>query len=132
MYLQEIAKKILLDSLLHCQQSQGLQLHARVLMTYHLNTICSCSAGKDLGDIWRNSKSFTAMKIIDAIIKNPTKSRKEHLLQCFEAEGYCPDGNLPNNTTNYSNSISPATFGSVNKGLLRSFAIATLRLSPIC
>ena len=27
------------------------------------------------------------MKIIDAIIKNPKESRKEHLLQCFEAEG---------------------------------------------
>jgi hypothetical protein len=24
---------------------------------------------------------------------------------------YCPDGNLPNNTTNYSNTTSLATFG---------------------
>jgi hypothetical protein len=40
-----------------------------------------------LGDIWRNYKSFTDMKLIDAIIKNPKESRKEYLLQCFEAEG---------------------------------------------
>ena len=56
-------------------------------MTNHLHTICSCRASKDLGDIWRNCKSFTAMKLIDAIIKNPKKSRKEHLLQYFETEG---------------------------------------------
>jgi len=27
------------------------------------------------------------MKLIDAIIRNSKKSRKEHLLQCFKAEG---------------------------------------------
>ena len=44
------------------------------------HTICSYTTGKDLGDIWRNCKSFTALKLIDAIIKNPKESRKEHLL----------------------------------------------------
>ena len=90
-FTRDCYKKILLDSLRHCQQSQGLQLHAWAPMaigvTNHLHTICSCRAGRDLGDIWRNSKSFTAMKIIDAIIKNPKESRKVHLLQCFETEG---------------------------------------------
>ena len=90
-FTRDCYKKILLDTLRHCQQSQGLQLHAwapiAIGVTNHLHTICSCKTGKDFGDIWRNSKSFTPIKIIDAIIKNPKESRKEHLLQCFEAEG---------------------------------------------
>ena len=72
-FTRDCYKKILLDTLRHCQQSQGLQLHAwapiAIGVTNHLHTICSCKTGKDFGDIWRNSKSFTAMKIIDAIIK---------------------------------------------------------------
>jgi REP element-mobilizing transposase RayT len=93
-FTRDCYKTILLDSIRYCQQNQGLQIHAWVLMTNHLHTICSCATGKDLGDIWRNSKSFTAMKIIDAIIKHPKESRKEHLLQCFETEGKKSSSNL--------------------------------------
>jgi hypothetical protein len=32
-------------------------------------------------------KSFTAMKLIDAVINNPKESRREYLLNLFEAEG---------------------------------------------
>ncbi|MEO6232921.1 MAG: hypothetical protein ABIP10_22505 [Ferruginibacter sp.] len=35
-------KAILIDSIRHCQQKQGLVIHAWVLMTNHLHTICSC------------------------------------------------------------------------------------------
>ena len=47
-FTREIYKKILLDSIRHCQQSQGLKIHAWVLMTNHLHTICSCKEGHDL------------------------------------------------------------------------------------
>jgi hypothetical protein len=53
----------------------------------HLHTTGSFKDGKDPGHVWRNIKSFTAMKIIDAIIKNPKESRKEHLLQTFIDKG---------------------------------------------
>lgn len=86
-FTRDLYKSILLDSIRHCQASQGLVIHAWVLMTNHLHTICSCKEGKDLGQIWRNIKSFTAMKIIDAIINNPKESRKEYLLNTFEKEG---------------------------------------------
>ena len=78
-FTREIYKTILLDSIRHCQQSQGLKIHAWVLMTNHLHTICSCKEGHDLGLIWRNIKSFTAMKLIDAVINNSKESRKEYL-----------------------------------------------------
>jgi REP element-mobilizing transposase RayT len=86
-FTREMYKTILIDSIRHCQQNQGLQLHAWVLMTNHLHTICSCKEGKDLGLIWRNIKSFTAMKLIDAIINNSKESRKEYLLHTFVTEG---------------------------------------------
>jgi len=56
-------------------------------MTNHLHTICSCKEGQDLGLIWRNIKSFTAMKLIDAVINNSKESRKEYLLHTFATEG---------------------------------------------
>ena len=86
-FTREMYKTILLDCIRYCQLNQGLKLHAWVLMTNHLRTICSCTEGKDLGLIWQNIKSFTAIRIIDAIIKNPKESRKEHLLHTFSAAG---------------------------------------------
>jgi len=86
-FTREIYKTILLDSIRHCQINQGLILHGWVLMTNHLHTIFSFKEGKDPGQVWRNIKSFTAMKIIDAKIKNSKESRKEHLLHTFEEAG---------------------------------------------
>ncbi len=40
-----------------------------------------------MGLIWRNIKSFTAMKLIDAIINHSKESRKEYLLHTFATEG---------------------------------------------
>ena len=87
LFTRELYKTILLDSIRHCQLNQGLTIHAWVLMTNHLHTICSCKEGKELSQIWRNIKSYTAMKLIDSIITNPTESRKEHLLHTFEVAG---------------------------------------------
>ena len=57
------------------------------LMTNHLHMICSCKQGNDIALVLRNIKSFTAMKLIDAIIKNPKKSRGKNILNLFVAEG---------------------------------------------
>ena len=92
-FTREMYKTILLDSIRHCQQNQGLVIHAWVLMTNHLHTICSCKEGKDLGLIWRNIKSFTAMKIIDAIVNNAGESRKKEWLHIFEEAGEKNSGN---------------------------------------
>jgi len=82
-FTREIYKKILLDSIRHYQQSQGLKIHAWVLMTNHLHTICSCKEGYDLGLIWRNIKSVTAMKLIYAVINNSKESKKRILAAYF-------------------------------------------------
>jgi len=40
-----------------------------------------------LGMVIKNIKSFTAMKLIDAVINNPQESRKEWMLDLFEKNG---------------------------------------------
>ena len=86
-FTRDIYRDILLDSIRFCQLNQGLLLHAWVLMTNHLHMICSFKPGNDAGLILKNMKSFTAMKLLDAIIKNPKESRKESMLNIFETAG---------------------------------------------
>jgi len=42
---------------------------------------------KSLDKFGKSIKRFTFMKIIDAVMKNPKQSRKEHLLRTFEEAG---------------------------------------------
>ena len=86
-FTREDYKTILLDSFRYCQQNQGLQIHAWVLMTNHFHLVYSCINGNEPGMVLKNIKSFTALKIIDAIIKNPKESRKDWMLRIFEENG---------------------------------------------
>jgi putative transposase len=86
-FTRDIYRDILLDSIRFCQTNQGLIIHAWVLMTNHLHMICSCNSNNNLALILRNLKSFTAMKLIDAIINNPKESRRENMLNVFETAG---------------------------------------------
>ena len=86
-FTRDIYSNILLDSFRFCQKNQGLQLHAWVLMPNHFHLICSFINNANPGMVLKNIKSFTAIKIIDAIIKNPQESRKEWMLDLFEKNG---------------------------------------------
>ncbi|MBX9784822.1 MAG: transposase [Chitinophagaceae bacterium] len=76
-----------MDSFRFCQKNQGLQIHVWVLMPNHFHMICSFVNNHDPGMVLKNIKSFTAIKIIDAIINNPQESRKEFMLDVFEKNG---------------------------------------------
>jgi len=80
-------KDILVDSIKHCQNNQGLQVNAWVIMTNHIHMIVSCSGDNDIAMVIKNIKSFTALKIIDAIINNNNESRKDWLIPIFEKYG---------------------------------------------
>ena len=56
-------------------------------MTNHFHLVYSCINGNEPGTVLKNIKSFTALKIIDAIIKNPKESRKDWMLSIFEENG---------------------------------------------
>ena len=93
-FTRDIYRDILLNSFKFCQKNQGLQLHAWVLMPNHFHLICSFINNAIPGMVLKNIKSFTAMKIIDAIIKNPQESRKNWMLDLFEKNGQRMKSNL--------------------------------------
>jgi REP element-mobilizing transposase RayT len=94
LFTREIYREILLDSIRYCQKNQGLVIHAWVLMTNHLHLICSFDGPQAPGLVLKNMKSFTAVRIIDAIIKNPKESRRSYLLDIFEVEAKKSSGNF--------------------------------------
>lgn len=93
-FTRDIYRDILLGSFRHCQKNQGLQLHAWVLMPNHFHLICSFINNAIPGMVIKNIKSFTAMKIIDAIINKPRESRKNWMLDLFEKNGQRMKSNL--------------------------------------
>ena len=56
-------------------------------MPNHFHLICSFRDGHQPGMVLKNIKSFTAIKIIDAIINNKQESRQEGMLPLFEQHG---------------------------------------------
>ena len=86
-FTRDIYRDILLDSFRFCQKNQNLLLHAWVLMPNHFHLICSFINNANPGMVLKNIKSFTAMKIINAIINNPQESRREWMLDLFEKNG---------------------------------------------
>lgn len=63
-------------------------------MPNHLHMIYSVADGKDPALVLKNIKSFTALKIIDAIINNPQESRKGWMLDLFEKNGKATKNNF--------------------------------------
>jgi putative transposase len=86
-FTRNLYKDIIVDSFKHCQQHQGLQLKAWVIMPNHFHIIASFGAGHNPGLVMKNIKSFTALKVIDAIIKNEKESRKDWILPLLEDYG---------------------------------------------
>jgi len=86
-FTRDIYRDILLNSFRFCQKNQGLMVHAWVLMPNHFHMICSFLKSHDPGLVIKNIKSFTAIRLIDAIINNPHESRKEWMLDLFEKNG---------------------------------------------
>jgi REP element-mobilizing transposase RayT len=86
-------RDILMDSFRFCQEKQGLRIYGWVLMTNHLHLICSSTDKSGIAMVMKNIKSFTAMKLINAIINNPKESRKGWMLDIFEKNGLQNKGN---------------------------------------
>ena len=86
-FTRNIYRDILLNSFRFCQLNQGLQVHAWMLMPNHFHLICSFINNNNPGMVIKNIKSFTAIKLIDAIINNKKESRKKWMLDVFEKNG---------------------------------------------
>jgi putative transposase len=75
-------RDILVQNLAHCQEKEGLEIYAYVIMSNHFHMIAR-RRDADLGELLGRFKSFTAKKILEAIEKNPVESRKEWLGYLF-------------------------------------------------
>ena len=87
LFTRNVYKDILLKSFRFCQEKQGLQIHSWVLMSNHFHMICSFINKHNPGMVIKNIKSFTAMKLIDAVINSPQESRKNWMLDLCEKNG---------------------------------------------
>jgi putative transposase len=86
-FVRNVYKDILVESIVHCQKKKGLVVHAYVIMTSNVQMIISCNSNCPQEDIMRDMKKFTSFKILGAIIENPRESRREWLLKMFEENG---------------------------------------------
>lgn len=74
-------KRIVINSLRHCQREKGLRIHAWVLMPSHLHMIIS-TVGDPLEGIMRDFKTFTSKEII-MVVDTVVESRRGWMLELF-------------------------------------------------
>jgi putative transposase len=77
-----VYKDIIIDSLKHCQENKGMNLHAYVIMSNHFHAIVS-SDKIPLNDIVRDLKKFTSKELISTI-QQTNESRSVWLLKKFK------------------------------------------------
>jgi putative transposase len=78
-------RDIVLESLRFCQKEKGLLLHSWCIMSNHLHLVVSARQ-KNLSDLLRDFKKYTAKQILSAIENNPKESRKEWMLNIFRRQ----------------------------------------------
>ena len=80
---RNIYKDELVKNLKHCQQKEGLQIYAYVIMGNHLHKVAAREEG-DLGELLGRFKSYTAKRPLNMTEANPQESRKEWMLNLFK------------------------------------------------
>ncbi len=78
---------IVVDSLRYCVANKGLRLHAWIIMPNHMHLIASAEEGTKLSDFLRDFKKHTSAKVVEAIEKNATESRRNWMLWIFKKAG---------------------------------------------
>jgi putative transposase len=86
-FTREEYRNIFLDSIRYCQMNKGLEVYAYCIMSNHIHMILGRHGPTTLGGIIRDIKKFTALRIIDAIIRNEQESRKKLLIWLFKRAG---------------------------------------------
>ena len=76
-------KNILVENLQYCQQKEGLEIFAYVIMSNHLHMIARRNSEQDLTELLGRFKSVTSKRLIKEIIDNPEESRRDWLLYQF-------------------------------------------------
>ncbi|NVJ85618.1 MAG: transposase [Algoriphagus sp.] len=80
-------RDIFLNSLRYCQQNKGLDLCAFCIMSNHIHLIIGRNGESRIEDLIRDIKKYTSNKIIEAIKKSSSESRRTFLLERFGKAG---------------------------------------------
>lgn len=80
-------KQIVIDSLIYCRNEKGLRIHGWCLMTNHIHLVISARQEKNLSDILRDFKKFTAKTILKDLETNNKESRRKWILWMFKQAG---------------------------------------------
>jgi putative transposase len=63
-FIRDIYKQIVIESLAYCQQNKGLQVYAYCVMTSHIHLILGVEEGYLLEDVVRDLKSFNHVRFV--------------------------------------------------------------------
>ena len=83
LFVRDEYRQIVLDSIRYCQKEKDLEMYGWVIMPSHLHLIIG-SAGNELSNIMRDLKRHSSEMLHQAIINNPTESRREWMLWMME------------------------------------------------
>ena len=86
LFVRDIYREVLVESVRYCQLNKDLQLYAWCIMTSHDHMIIG-SRGNNLSNIVRDLKRHTSEKLRAEIRMNPTESRREWILSMMEHAG---------------------------------------------
>jgi REP element-mobilizing transposase RayT len=78
-----VYKELLATNLKYCQEKEGLEIYAYVIMSNHLHMIAAREGEKDLTELLGRFKSYTAKKILSEIKINSQESRRDWMLRLF-------------------------------------------------
>lgn len=85
-FVRNIYKDILLDSIRHCQKEKGWVVYAGGIMISHVHAIISRNSTWVLEDIMRDVKKITAHKIIGELLwKIRRKAAKNGYWKCLKS-----------------------------------------------
>lgn len=97
-FTRSIYTEKLLDSLRFFLDNKGLCIYGWVIMSNHINMICSCKDGFELSDTLRDFKKYTSTIIVNAIENNKQESRRNWMLWLLKQNGenhFWQPGNHP-------------------------------------
>ena len=83
LFVRDVYKNVLIDSIKHCQATKDLELYGWCLMTSHVHLVIG-STGNTLSNIMRDLKRHTSEELHKAIANNKTESRREWMLWLME------------------------------------------------
>lgn len=81
LFMKQVYRDIVIESLKFCQKEKGLEIFAWVIMSNHIHLLARSSRG-DLSGTIRDFKKFTSRKFIETIF-SANDSRKEWMIRLF-------------------------------------------------